>query len=122
MSEQTYTDTYTDIAVTLDKHVATVEIQRPPNNFFDLSLIRQIADAFDTLDADAECRAEKTRLAELSSWNEDTLRIELADLAELQLDGALDFDLTITGFDMPEIDLIIGGVSEDMSAAPETED
>lgn len=47
---------YTDITVTLENHVATVEIQRPPNNFFDYSLIGQIADAFDNLDADPECR------------------------------------------------------------------
>lgn len=49
--------TYTDIGVTLDGHVATVEIQRPPHNFFDHSLIGQIADAFDTLDDTPACRA-----------------------------------------------------------------
>lgn len=47
---------YTDIAVHLDGHVATVEIQRPPLNFFDRSLIGQIADAFDALDANEDCR------------------------------------------------------------------
>ena len=49
--------TYTDITVSMTGHVATVEIQRPPLNYFDLSLIRQIADAFDTLDGTADCRA-----------------------------------------------------------------
>lgn len=48
---------FTDIAVTKAAHVATVEIRRPPHNFFDFSLIGQIADAFEQLDADAECRA-----------------------------------------------------------------
>jgi enoyl-CoA hydratase/carnithine racemase len=48
---------FTDIAVTQDGHVATVEIQRPPANFFDHSLIGQIADAFDAADEDPECRA-----------------------------------------------------------------
>ncbi|MFW6094738.1 MAG: enoyl-CoA hydratase/isomerase family protein [Pseudomonadota bacterium] len=48
---------YTDIAVTLDDHVMTVEIQRPPNNFFDHSLIGQIADAFARADDDPDCRA-----------------------------------------------------------------
>ena len=48
---------YTDIAVTLDEYVATVEIQRPPHNFFDFSLIGQIADAFDALDENPDCRA-----------------------------------------------------------------
>ena len=48
---------YADISVTLSDHVATVEIQRPPHNFFDYSLIGQIADAFDSLDEDPQCRA-----------------------------------------------------------------
>ncbi len=47
----------TDISVTRDGYVTTVEIQRPPANFFDHSLIRQIADAFDAADEDGDCRA-----------------------------------------------------------------
>ncbi len=58
MTEQALTDlSFTDIEVSLNGHVATVEIQRPPLNFFDHSLISQIADAFDALDAYAPCRA-----------------------------------------------------------------
>ena len=48
---------YEDIAVTMDGHVATVEIQRPPHNFFDFSLIGQLADAFASLDENPQCRA-----------------------------------------------------------------
>ncbi len=48
---------YADIAVSIEGHVATVEIQRPPHNFFDFSLIGQLADAFAALDEDAQCRA-----------------------------------------------------------------
>ena len=48
---------YADIAVTCADHVTTVEIQRPPANFFDHSLIGQIADAFDAADEDSDCRA-----------------------------------------------------------------
>ena len=48
---------YEDIAVTMDGHVATVEIQRPPHNFFNFSLIGQLADAFATLDDNPQCRA-----------------------------------------------------------------
>jgi enoyl-CoA hydratase/carnithine racemase len=48
---------FDSIGVTLDGHVATVEIQRPPHNFFDFSLIGQIADAFTQLDDDPACRA-----------------------------------------------------------------
>jgi enoyl-CoA hydratase/carnithine racemase len=48
---------YADIAVTLADRVGLVEIRKPPNNFFDVALIRQIATAYDALDADPECRA-----------------------------------------------------------------
>ena len=49
--------TYDDISVTLDNLIATIEIQRPPNNFFDIAMINQIADALEKLDADEDCRA-----------------------------------------------------------------
>lgn len=50
-------DRYGDIAVTLRGNVAEVEIQRPPNNFFDHQLIRDMADALNDLDQTTECRA-----------------------------------------------------------------
>ena len=37
--------------------VAEVEIHRPPNNFFDTSLIRSVAEAYSVLDKDPSCRA-----------------------------------------------------------------
>ena len=46
-----------DITVELEDHVAIVEIHRPPNNFFDYELIRAIADTYEMLDADDDCRA-----------------------------------------------------------------
>ena len=49
--------TYRDIAVTLDGYVATVEIRRPPHNFFDSDLIAEIGEAFERLDASDACRA-----------------------------------------------------------------
>ncbi len=48
---------YDSIGVTLDGHVALVEIQRPPHNFFDHVLIRELADAFEQLDDSPACRA-----------------------------------------------------------------
>src|SRR5579863_9816340 len=48
---------YGDVSVTLDGHVATLEIHRPPHNFFDFNLIRDLADACEALDKEAECRA-----------------------------------------------------------------
>jgi len=47
----------TDIHVESVGHVTTIEIRRPPLNFFDLALIRQIADALEQIDADPNCRA-----------------------------------------------------------------
>ena len=49
-----------DVEVTVDpsSFVATVELRRPPNNFFDVALIRSLAEAYESLDADpAACRA-----------------------------------------------------------------
>ena len=47
----------TEISVSMDGHVATVTIRRPPNNFIDLSLTAQLADALEALDGDPGCRA-----------------------------------------------------------------
>ena len=47
---------YKDIAVVLNDRVATIEIQRPPHNFFDLALIHQIVDALKNIDEDPDCR------------------------------------------------------------------
>ena len=49
--------TYTDIGVEKTGHVTTIEIQRPPLNFFDISLINQIADALEEFDRDIEIRS-----------------------------------------------------------------
>lgn len=46
-----------DVTVELAEHIATVEMHRPPNNFFDTALIAGIADAYEELDDDVECRA-----------------------------------------------------------------
>jgi enoyl-CoA hydratase/carnithine racemase len=49
--------TFKDIGVSSEGHVGIVEIQRPPHNFFDNSLINQIADAFEAFDKDMNIRA-----------------------------------------------------------------
>lgn len=46
-----------DVSVRLDGHVALIEIHRPPHNFFDATLIRDLADAFEAMDNDHNCRA-----------------------------------------------------------------
>jgi enoyl-CoA hydratase/carnithine racemase len=48
---------FKDIAVSHDGHVATIEMRRPPHNFFDPELVAEIAAALEGLDADPQCRA-----------------------------------------------------------------
>ena len=50
--------TFGDIGVEIDdEFVAMAEIRRPPNNYFDTSLIECLASAFEALDAEPRCRA-----------------------------------------------------------------
>ncbi|MGI9408575.1 MAG: enoyl-CoA hydratase/isomerase family protein [Hyphomicrobiaceae bacterium] len=46
-----------DLGISVKDFVATVEIQRPPHNFFDYHLIQQLATTFERLDNDETCRA-----------------------------------------------------------------
>src|SRR5499433_3423114 len=48
---------YTDVGVEKHGHVGLIEISKPPLNFFDVSLINQIADALEEFDNDVEIRA-----------------------------------------------------------------
>ena len=71
------------------------------------------------------------RLAELAGWNEEILALELQGLTEVEID----FDATITGFEVAEIDLLIESLKpagdddpgadalpeEDLSAPPVSE-
>src|SRR5690348_443030 len=50
-------DRFGDVSVALDNHVALAEIHRPPHNYFDHQLIADLADAFERLDDEPECRA-----------------------------------------------------------------
>src|SRR6185437_14413278 len=47
---------FKEIAVTTDGLVATVEMRRPPHNFFDSALIAEIGEAFERIDADPAIR------------------------------------------------------------------
>ena len=46
-----------EIKVDIADHVAIVEICRPPNNYFDAKLIGQLADIYEGLDTNPDCRA-----------------------------------------------------------------
>lgn len=48
---------FDDVTVALDGHIALVEIHRPPHNYFDADLIQNIADGFEAMDKEHECRA-----------------------------------------------------------------
>jgi len=48
---------YTDVGVEKHGHVGLIEIRRPPLNFFDVSLINQIADALEEFDRNIEIRS-----------------------------------------------------------------
>lgn len=65
-------------------------------------------------------RIADNRIAELSDWEDDVLRLEIVDLAELQFEEELDFDLSVIGFSTPELDLIIADPRED-AEGPEEE-
>jgi enoyl-CoA hydratase/carnithine racemase len=49
-------DGFKDIGVERSGFVVTIEIRRPPNNFFDIALIQEIAGALESLDNDTDCR------------------------------------------------------------------
>lgn len=50
-------EAYGDVRVEWDGHVALLLIDRPPNNHVSVELMRDLADAFEALDADPRCRA-----------------------------------------------------------------
>ena len=50
-------DNYTELGVSIEDYVATVEIQRPPHNFFSYDLIQSLADCFEALGDDDNCRS-----------------------------------------------------------------
>jgi 2-(1,2-epoxy-1,2-dihydrophenyl)acetyl-CoA isomerase len=53
-----FDERFGDVTVVVDdSFVATVEMHRPPENFFDTDVIRSLADAYAALDADPRCRA-----------------------------------------------------------------
>jgi len=55
------------------------------------------------------------RLAELAGWDRELLALEFNALSELDID----FDLTITGFESPEIDLLIQDLQDSTDPADE---
>ena len=50
-------DDLKDIVFTYKEHTGYIKINRPPNNFFDSDLIRQIADVLEEMDKKQDCRS-----------------------------------------------------------------
>ena len=50
-------DQYGEVSVRVDGHVALLEMDRPPNNFVSVELMRELADALEDVDADRALRA-----------------------------------------------------------------
>lgn len=46
-----------EVGVSIENHIATVELRRPPNNFLDVDLIGNLASVLEALDQEASCRA-----------------------------------------------------------------
>jgi enoyl-CoA hydratase/carnithine racemase len=81
---------YEEIGVSRDGLVATVEMRRPPHNFFDSALIAEIGEAFEELDADPQCRAIVLAAAGRSfcAGADFSKRIETGTVAEASRSGA----------------------------------
>lgn len=61
--------------------------------------------------SDAEVRAYRladNKLAENSAWDEGLLRVEIEALAELELKDVVAFDLDALGFELGEVDILLG--------------
>jgi enoyl-CoA hydratase/carnithine racemase len=87
--------TNTDLALTIRENVATVEIQRPPHNFFDFHLIRQLADTLEALDDNPDCRA----ILLCSQGKSFCAGANFGDGSQVQADGSVEGSLNRVGVD-----------------------
>ena len=84
-----------DVGVAFSNHVAVVEIQRPPHNFFDFYLIRQLADIFEALDEDDRCRA----IVLAASGKNFCAGANFGDGSAVRSDGSVDGAVNKVGID-----------------------
>lgn len=76
------------VYVSQERHVATVEIARPPHNFFNLQMITEMASTLEALDADPTCRcivlaAQGTTFCAGADFRESSLRSPTASAEEV---------------------------------------
>jgi len=84
-----------DLHLDIRDHVATVEIRRPPHNFFDFHLIRQLADTFEALDQHPDCRA----ILLCSQGKSFCAGANFGDGSKVQADGSVEGALNRVGID-----------------------
>ncbi len=84
-----------DLGIDIRDHVATVEIRRPPYNFFDFHLIRQLADTFEALDQHPACRA----ILLCSQGKSFCAGANFGDGSKVQADGSVEGALNRVGID-----------------------
>ncbi len=84
-----------ELGIEIRDFVATVEIQRPPHNFFDFQLIRQLADTFDALDENPECRT----ILLCSQGKSFCAGANFGDGSQVQADGSVEGSLNRVGVD-----------------------
>ncbi len=84
-----------DLHLDLRDFVATVEIRRPPHNFFDFDVIRQIADTFEALDRNPACHA----IVLASQGKSFCAGANFGDGSQVQADGSVAGALNRVGID-----------------------
>lgn len=84
-----------ELGIDIRDHVATVEIRRPPHNFFDFALIRQIADTYEALDEDPACRA----IVLCSQGKSFCAGANFGDGSKVQADGSVEGSVNRVGID-----------------------
>jgi enoyl-CoA hydratase/carnithine racemase len=84
-----------ELGVEIRDYVATVEIRRPPHNFFDFELIRQLADTYEALDEDPACRA----IVLCSQGKSFCAGANFGDGSSVQADGSVEGALNRVGVD-----------------------
>jgi enoyl-CoA hydratase/carnithine racemase len=84
-----------ELGIEIRDYVATVEIKRPPHNFFDFALIRQLADSYEALDEDPACRA----IVLCSEGKSFCAGADFGDGSQVQADGSVEGALNRVGVD-----------------------
>lgn len=84
-----------ELRIDIRDHVATVEIRRPPHNFFDFQLIKQIADTYEALDEDPDCRA----ILLCSEGKSFCAGANFGDGSQVQADGSVEGSVNRIGID-----------------------